>query len=143
MCIRDRDLLVVVLIVAAAVSAAVSREWETPVVILAVVVFNAAINFVQERKAEASLQALRDMTVARCQARRDGSLFELDAADLVPGDVVVIEAGDRVPADGRLLQVIALEVQEATLTGESEPVAKDTAAVADYGTTLADRCLLY
>jgi len=134
-----QDLLVVVLIVAAAVSAAVSREWETPVVILAVVVLNAAINFVQERKAEASLQALRDMTVARCQVRRDGSLFELDAADLVPGDVVVIEAGDRVPADGRLLQVAALEVQEATLTGESEPVAKDTAAVADSDAPLADR----
>src|SRR5664280_2240554 len=134
-----QDLLVLVLIVAAAVSAAVSREWETPVVILLVVVLNAAINFVQERKAEASLQALRDMTVARCQVRRDGGLFELDAADLVPGDVVVIEAGDRVPAEGRLLQVIALEVQEATLTGESEPIAKDTAAVADSDAPLADR----
>src|SRR5664279_4117797 len=79
------------------------------------------------------------MTVARCQVRRDGGLYELDAADLVPGDVVVIEAGDRVPADGRLLQVIALEVQEATLTGESEPIAKDTAAVADSDAPLADR----
>src|SRR5450759_784929 len=134
-----QDLLVLVLIVAAAVSAAVSREWETPVVILLVVVLNAAINFVQERKAEASLQALRDMTVARCQVRRDGRLFKLDAADMVPGDAVVIEAGDRVPAGGRRLQVAALEVQDATLTGESEPVAKDTGTVADSDAPLADR----
>jgi Ca2+-transporting ATPase len=134
-----QDLLVVVLLIAAAVSAVVSREWETPVVILVVVVFNAMINFVQERKAEASLQALRHMTVARARVLRGGAVQEIPAEELVPGDVVLVEAGDSVPADGRLAEAVALEVQEAALTGESQPVAKDVEVVGDPEAALADR----
>ena len=80
----------------------VTREWETPVVIALVVLLNATIGFVQESKAEASLEALKKMLVTTATVRRDGRMVNLDAADLVAGDVVVLQAGDRVPADGRL-----------------------------------------
>ena len=125
--------------IAAGLSAVVSREWETPAVILVVVVFNAMISFVQERKAEASLQALRDMTIARAVVRRGGAVGEIAAEDLVPGDVVLLEAGDSVPADSRLLEAVALKAQEAALTGESQPVSKDVDVVPDPDAAPADR----
>ena len=97
-----QDLLIIILLIAAVVSLVVTREWETPVVIALVVLLNATIGFVQESKAEASLEALKKMLVTTATVRRDGRMVNLDAADLVVGDVVVLQAGDRVPADGRL-----------------------------------------
>jgi P-type Ca2+ transporter type 2C len=126
-----QDLLIIILLVAAVVSFVVTREWETPVVIALVVLLNAIIGFVQESKAEASLEALKEMLVTTAAVRRDGHAVELDAADLVVGDVVTLQAGDRVPADGRLLSSSGLEVQESSLTGEAQPVGKSATAEVD------------
>ena len=134
-----QDLLIVILLVAAVVSLLVSREWETPAAIVFVVLLNAVIGFAQESRAQASLDALRRMSVTTATVRRDGRLVRLDAGELVPGDVVVVEPGDRVPADGRLLQATSLEVQESMLTGEAQPVAKSASAEVDEGAALGDR----
>ncbi|WP_185996224.1 cation-translocating P-type ATPase [Nocardioides campestrisoli] len=131
--------MTLVLILAAVVSAVVSRELETPIVILVVVVVNAVLNLAQERRAQHSLQALQDLTVVRARVRRDGRLQVVDAADLVPGDVVLLEAGDVVPADGRLVETAGMEVQEAALTGESSPVTKRAEAKAARDAGLGDR----
>ncbi|MGJ7440638.1 cation-translocating P-type ATPase [Aquipuribacter sp. MA13-6] len=131
--------MTVVLIVAALVSAFVSGELKTPIAILVVVVFNAVLNLVQEQRAESALDALREMTVSHARVRRDGRVQQVDAVGLVPGDVVLLEAGDVVPADGRILQETGLEAQEAALTGESIPVAKDPAPVEDAAAALGDR----
>jgi P-type Ca2+ transporter type 2C len=134
-----QDLMIVILLIAAVVSLIVTRKWETPVVIAAVVLLNAVIGFVQESRAEASLEALKKMLVTTASVRRDGHMMSLDAVDLVVGDLVTVEAGDRVPADGRLLESTALEVQESALTGEAQPVAKSATAEVDPGAALGDR----
>ncbi|MGW4108128.1 HAD-IC family P-type ATPase, partial [Streptomyces sp. NPDC004976] len=134
-----QDLLIVILLVAAVVSLVVTGEWETPVVIALVVLLNATIGFVQESRAEASLEALKKMLVTTAAVRRDGGLSRLDAVELVPGDVVVLEAGDRVPADGRLLSATALEIQESSLTGEAQSVPKSADAEVAPKAALGDR----
>ncbi|MBB1030848.1 cation-translocating P-type ATPase [Dietzia sp. SLG310A2-38A2] len=134
-----RDPMIMVLAVAAVVSAVISREWETPVVILLVVVLNTVLNYVQETRAEESLAALSDMAVPHSRVVRDGSEVEVDSADLVPGDVVVVESGDRVPADGRVLEASRFQVAESALTGESVPVDKTAGAVAAADAPLGDR----
>jgi Ca2+-transporting ATPase len=134
-----QDLLIIILLIAAVVSLVVAREWETPVVIVLVVLLNATIGFVQESRAEASLDALKRMLVTTAAVRRDGRIVRLDAAELVPGDVVVIEAGDRVPADGRLLSSTSLEVQESSLTGEAQAVVKSADARVAERAPLGDR----
>ncbi|MEV0825163.1 cation-translocating P-type ATPase [Nonomuraea rubra] len=134
-----QDLMIVILLAAAVVSLVISREWETPLAIAVVVLLNATIGFVQESRAEASLEALRKMTSTVATVRRDGTLTRLDATGLVPGDVVVVEAGDRVPADGRLLSSASLEVRESELTGEAQPVAKSATGRVEEGAALADR----
>ncbi|UVE95122.1 HAD-IC family P-type ATPase [Dietzia sp. B32] len=133
------DPMILVLAVAAAVSAGVSREWETPVVILLVVVLNTILNYVQETRAEAGLAALRDMSVPRSRVVRDGVEIEVDSSDLVAGDIVVVESGDRVPADGRVLAESRVQVAESSLTGESVPVDKSPRAVEDVDAPLGDR----
>lgn len=133
------DKMTLVLVVAAVVSATVSREWETPVVIFAVIVLNTVLNYVQEARAENSLQALKQMSVSTTRVLRDGRGVELPRADLVPGDVVQLEAGDSVPADGRLVAAVRLQVAEAALTGESQPVDKTVDPVDDPHAPLGDR----
>ncbi|WNV77858.1 cation-transporting P-type ATPase [Geodermatophilus sp. DSM 44513] len=123
-----RSLLILILL-GAAVLAGLVGDLKDTVVILVVLLVNATIGFVQENKAERSLAALRDMLVPTARVRRQGEARVVDAAELVPGDVVLLEAGDRVPADGRLLVAESVEVDESALTGESQPVAKDTSAV--------------
>ncbi|MFI6294713.1 cation-translocating P-type ATPase [Nonomuraea sp. NPDC050790] len=134
-----QDLMIVILLIAAVVSLLISHEWETPVAIAVVVLLNATIGFVQESRAEASLEALRRMTVTTATVRREGRLARLDARELVPGDVVVVEAGDRVPADGRLLSAASLEVRESELTGEAQPAVKSATAEVEEDAPLADR----
>ena len=134
-----QDLLIIILLIAAVISFVVTREWETPVVIALVVLLNATIGFVQESKAEASLEALKQMLVTTATVRRDGRMVNLDAAELVVGDVVSLQAGDRVPADGRLLTSTGLEVQESSLTGEAQPVGKSATAQVDADAALGDR----
>lgn len=133
------DRMTLVLVVAAVVSATVSREWETPVVIFAVIALNTVLNYVQESRAESSLQALKNMSVFTTTVRRDGRGIEVPRADLVPGDIVLLEAGDTVPADGRLVTAVRLQVAEAALTGESQPVDKRIETVDDPNAPLGDR----
>jgi P-type Ca2+ transporter type 2C len=139
-----QDFMQVVLLVAAAVNQLVTGDTGTTVVLAGLTVFNAVIGLRQEAKAEESVKALAQMMRTVCRVRRDGQAAEIDAAGLVPGDVVLVEAGDRVPADGRLWLVANLEVEEAALTGESLPVAKTAAPVAGQDVPLGDRlCMVY
>jgi len=133
-----RSLLILVLIGAAVLAGAIG-DLKDAVVILAVVLFNAVLGFWQEHRAEATLAALKKMLTPVARVRRDGQVVELAAAQLVPGDLVMLEAGDRVPADGRLLVCHSVEIDEAALTGESHPVAKDAGCAVAAEAPLAER----
>jgi calcium-translocating P-type ATPase len=124
-----KDVLIVILIVAAGITALLGH-WIDTGVILGVVIINAVIGFVQEGKAEAALAGIRQMLSLRAQARRDGQWQDTHAETLVPGDVVRLRSGDRVPADLRLLEATNLRIEESALTGESVPADKLTGAVA-------------
>ena len=138
-----KNFLVIVLLLAAGLAWLVG-DLKDALVILIVVVFNASLGFYQEYRAEQTLAALQNMLAAHARVRRNGQIHEVDAAELVPGDIVLLEAGDRIPADGRLLAAHTLEVEEAALTGESHPVGKFTSAIADAVLPLGDRLnLLY
>ena len=123
-----KDPMLLILIAAAAVSAMTNliagESMAEVFIILIVVLLNAVLGVFQERKAEAAIEALQSMTAATCKALRDGSQTTLPSDELVPGDIVLLEAGDSVPADGRLLETASLKIEEAALTGESVPVDK-------------------
>jgi calcium-translocating P-type ATPase len=123
------NVLIYVLLGSAAVTAGL-QHWIDTGVILAVVLANAAIGFLQEGKAEKAMTAIRGMLAPRAAVLRDGHRMSVDGSSLVPGDVVLLEAGDKVPADVRLLEARGLAAQEAILTGESVPVEKSVHAVA-------------
>ncbi|WP_209280931.1 HAD-IC family P-type ATPase [Kocuria sp. JC486] len=131
------DVLIYVLL-AAAVLTAVLQEWVDTGVIVLVVVINAVIGFVQEGRAEKALEGIRQMLSASASVRRDGLWSTVEAEDLVPGDIVRLSAGDRVPADIRLLEAANLTAEESALTGESVPADKTTAAV-EKDAPLGDR----
>jgi Ca2+-transporting ATPase len=138
-----RSLLVIVLLLAAVLAGAIG-DLKDSVVILLVVLLNAGLGFYQEHRAERTLAALKGMLVPTARVRRDGQVQEVEAADLVPGDVVLLEAGDQVPADGRLLAAHALEAQESALTGESLAVGKLAEALDGSALPLGERCnMLY
>ncbi|MDS1272363.1 HAD-IC family P-type ATPase [Lipingzhangella sp. LS1_29] len=124
-----RSPLIAILLAAATVTL-VFREWIDAGVIAFVLLLNASIGFVQERKADAAVRALMEMAVPRARVLRDGREVEVDGRDLVPGDLVLLESGARIPADMRLIRAQALLVDESMLTGESEPVVKHTRALA-------------
>lgn len=127
------DILIYILLVAAVLKAIVG-DWIDFTVILAVAVINAAIGLIQEGRAEKALDGIRGMLSVHAQVRRDGAWAQIDADDLVPGDVVRVRSGDRVPADLRLLTGVNLRVDESALTGESVPASKSTDPVpADAG----------
>ncbi|MEV0596055.1 cation-translocating P-type ATPase [Nonomuraea cavernae] len=139
-----QDFMQIVLLAAAAISLVVTHEVGTSAVLAGLTVFNAVVGLRQEAKAEESVQALSQMMRTVARVRRDGQAVEIDAEELVPGDVVLVEAGDRVPADGRICLAAALEIEESTLTGESVPVAKRTDPVPGEDVPLGDRtCLAY
>ena len=121
------NVLIYVLIGAAVVTGAL-QHWVDTGVILAVVLANAVIGFIQEGKAEAAMAAIRGMLAPRAAVLRDGRRVTVDGADLVPGDIVLLEAGDKVPADLRVIEARGLAAQEAILTGESVPVEKGSRA---------------
>ena len=123
------NVLIYVLIGAAVVTGAL-QHWIDTGVILAVVLANAVIGFLQEGKAESAMSAIRQMLAPRAAVLRDGRRVTVDGATLVPGDIVLLEAGDKVPADLRVIEARGLAAQEAILTGESVPVEKATAPVA-------------
>ncbi|MHB9285912.1 calcium-translocating P-type ATPase, PMCA-type [Halobacteriales archaeon Cl-PHB] len=129
------------------VGAAVLSLWAghavDAVLIAVIVIANGLFGFVQDYRAEQSLEALRELTAPEATVRREGAERQVTATELVPGDVLVLEAGDVVPADARLLDATDLQVDEAALTGESEPVSKDADSVA-ADVALADRsCMVY
>ncbi len=128
--VQFHNVLIYVLLGAAAVTAAL-QHWVDTGVILAVVLANAIIGYVQEGKAESAMAAIRGMLAPRAAVRRDGRRTTIDGADLVPGDIVLLEAGDKVPADLRIIDARGLGAQEAILTGESVPVEKTVESVAD------------
>jgi Ca2+-transporting ATPase len=111
----------------------------TGFVVSALVTFNVVMGSNQELKARASVEALAQLQVPQARVRRAGRVEAIESTQLVPGDLVLLEAGDLVPADGRIISSATLEVQEAALTGESAPVAKDRAALSDAGVALGDR----
>ena len=114
----------IILLGAALISLIVTKDVATSVVLAGLTVFNAVIGLRQEAKAEESVKALAQMMKTVARVRRDGQAIEINAEALVPGDVVLVEAGNRVPADGRIYVAATLEIEEAALTGESLPVAK-------------------
>jgi Ca2+-transporting ATPase len=120
--------MIVVLLIAALVTALIGDVKDT-VVILAIVVLNGVIGFVQEHRAERAMAALRQMTSASATVVRDGAATTVPAAEVVPGDILALEAGDIVAADARMLDIAALRINEAALTGESEPAAKSVDAL--------------
>lgn len=128
----------VYLLVAASVITAVLQEWVDSSVIFGVVLINAIIGYIQESKAEKAIDALNSMVVTAATVRRGGRKQRVPSAELVPGDVVLLQSGDRVPADMRLFQVNSLQVDESALTGESVPVHKH-ADVLEQDVVLADR----
>ena len=124
-----KDPMLIILLIAAGVSALTGflsneNEMAEVVIILAVVLLNAVLGVFQESKAEAAIEALQTMTAATCKVLRDGRQTVLHSDELVPGDVIVLEAGDAVPADGRIMENASLKIEEAALTGESVPVNK-------------------
>src|SRR5262245_42860536 len=133
------DFMQVILLGAAVVNQLATQETGTTVVLAGLTVFNAVIGLRQESKAEESVKALAQMMKTVARVRRDGRAEEIDAEDLVPGDVVLVEAGNRVPADGRICVAATLEIEEAALTGESLPVGKTTDAVPGEDVPLGDR----
>lgn len=133
------DVMVIILIVAAIISAFIG-ETSDVIVILIIVVLNAGLGAYQEYQAEQALAALSAMQVPMVRVRRNGEIRQLSAEELVPGDIVLIEEGDRVPADGRIIQSANLQAEEAALTGESQPVSKsDDILEGDSKIALGDR----
>ncbi|MFY1020761.1 cation-transporting P-type ATPase [Ectopseudomonas khazarica] len=131
------------LMLGAALIAALLGHWVDTAVILAAVLINVVIGFIQEGKAESALNAIRDMLSPHAMVRRDGERHEIDAEQLVPGDVVLLVSGDKVPADLRLLSVKNLLVEEAALTGESVPVEKSVAHCRQDAALGDRRCMAY
>ena len=141
--LRHLNNVLLYVLIAAALVTGLMGHWVDTFVIIAVVVLNVAIGFVQEGKAEKALQAIRHLLAPHAVVLRDGRQQDIDAADLVPGDVVLLASGDSLPADVRLLQARSLRIDEAALTGESVPVDKQVDAVADDA-AIGDRiCMGY
>ena len=134
-----RDLMQLVLVGAAIVSMAALQEFSTGIAILGLTVLNAILGLNQEGKAAESVAALQKMLLIKAHVRRGGSVADIPAEELVPGDIVSFEAGDKIPADGRLLVAATLEIEEAALTGESTPVLKSVGPVTGADVPLGDR----
>ena len=130
----------VLILLGAALLSAILREWTEAIVIFTIVVVNAFIGIVQEKKAQSSLEALRRMSTPTARVLRQGEESLIPARELVRGDVVLLCDGDMVPADLRLIESANLKTQEASLTGESMPVEKDAQAVLPEDCPLGDRC---
>ncbi len=140
-----KDVMVIVLLCAAVVTAVIAvvqktyDEFIDVGIILAIVIINAIIGVVQESKAEQALEALKNMSKPFAKVRRGGEIIKIESAKLVVGDIVLLEAGDVVPADLRLIETRSLKIEESALTGESVPVEKDAEVVCDDNAGIGDR----
>lgn len=133
-----KEFLVLLLVAAAAVSMAI-RETTDAIVIMAVVLLNALLGVIQEYKAEKSLAALRTLSAPNAKTVRERVVFEIPARELVPGDLILLEAGDYIPADARLVEAVGLGIDESALTGESVPVEKEADFISAGTLPLADQ----
>ena len=131
--------LVIWILLAATILSGVLGDWLEAAAIFAIVLLNALLGFFQERKAEEALSSLRKLSSPGAKVLRDGSLHNIAAEELVRGDIVELEAGDRVPADVRLISSFGLKMQEAALTGESSPVEKDADVILPNESTIGER----
>lgn len=132
------DLMIVILLIAAGIAGSMGDVTDTAM-ILVIVLLNAALGFSQEYRAERALFALRKLEQPQVVVRRDGIYLQIPSRDLVPGDVVAVEAGQKVPADGRLIEAVQLKIDESQLTGESVPVGKDSQALDQGEVPLGDQ----
>lgn len=131
--------MIIVLLVAALISGFIVHEWADALIILAVVILNAAFGVFQESKAEEAIDALQKMSTPNAHVRRGGQVVTIPSSELVVGDIVLLEAGDVVPADLRLLESANLKSEESALTGESVPVEKQTAPLVGDDIGIGDR----
>jgi ATPase, P-type (transporting), HAD superfamily, subfamily IC len=134
-----KDFMIIVLLVAALISGFVAQEWADAALILAVVIINAVFGVFQESKAEEAIEALKEMSTPEAHVKRNGKLETVSSEALVVGDVVLLEAGDIVPADIRLIDSASMKIEEAALTGESVPVEKEAQILPDEDIPLGDR----
>ena len=139
------DFMIITLIIAAIISAVVSKlngeaDYIDSIIIVAIVIFNAIMGLVQEQKAEKSLEALKKMSAPNAKVRRNGRVQEIDATMVVPGDIVILEAGNYVPADCRLINSCNLKIEESALTGETIPSLKDSSKILKENTAMGDLC---
>jgi len=140
-----KDVMILILIVAAAISFVIAcvegepKEFFEPVLILLIVILNAIMGVMQESKAEKALDALKSLSAPHARVIRDGTEKVIDAVELVPGDIIRLEAGDFIPADARLIRSVSLKSEESALTGESVPSEKDAAVIVDEKAPLGDR----
>lgn len=133
-----KDFMVIVLLAATLVSGLLG-EIADSITILSILIINAILGFIQEFRAERSMESLRSLTAPEARVMREGVEQRILAAEVVPGDIVLLEAGDRIPADIRWIQAVNIEVEESALTGESHPVSKSIAPLQDELTPMADR----
>ncbi len=139
-----QDFMIITLIVAAFISFLVSLlkgevDYIDPIIIFLIIILNALLGTIQENKAEKSLEALKKMSSPTAKVLRNGVVSIIDSKELVPGDIIYLEAGHYVPADARLIQSVNLKVEESALTGESLPVEKDAASTLEESTPLSER----
>lgn len=139
------DFMIITLIIAAIISAVVSKlngeaDYIDSIIIVAIVIFNAIMGLVQEQKAEKSLEALKKMSAPNAKVIRNGRVQEIDATLVVPGDIVILEAGNYVPADCRLINSYNLKIEESALTGETIPSLKDSSKILKENTAMGDLC---
>lgn len=139
------DFMIITLIIAAIISAVVSKlngeaDYIDSIIIVAIVIFNAIMGLVQEQKAEKSLEALKKMSAPNAKVRRNGRVQEIDATLVVSGDIVILEAGNYVPADCRLINSYDLKIEESALTGETIPSLKDSSKILKENTAMGDLC---
>src|SRR6516225_1307493 len=128
-----------ILLLVAAIASLIIQQWGTALLLVVLTLFNALLALRQEGKAESSVAALQKMMIVKSKVRRGGQVTEIPAEQLVPGDIILLEAGDRVTADGRIIREATLEIDESALTGESAPVPKQVEAVDKADTPLGDR----
>ena len=137
------DFMIIVLIIAAIISAIVAKtngsgDYIDSIIIIAIVIFNAIMGLIQEEKAEKSLEALKKMSAPNAKVRRNGKIQEIEASQVVPGDVVILEAGNYVPADCRLIDSYNLQIEESSLTGETLPTSKQADVILNANTAIGD-----
>jgi P-type Ca2+ transporter type 2C len=132
------DILVVVLIAAAVISAFFGERLDA-IVIGVIVVINATLGFIQEARAEKAIEALRKLSTDYAKVIRNSEIQQIKVAELVPGDILLLETGDKIPADARLVETVRLQISEAVLTGESNPVNKNEEGTLELNTPLAER----